>query len=153
MNCKTACVLFLFVAMWATSQSAQAANLNVNCDKKETIHKALRLIADLNPGGPNTITVSGSCKENVVVDGFDRLTLTTKTGASISDHSGGALAVVFVHDSQSFTLQGFTINGGNDGFDCVGASVCYLRANTSSLPSVSKGWEWAAARGPFSSAM
>jgi hypothetical protein len=130
MNPKTTCVLFLFVAVWATSQSARAANINVNCDKKETIHKALKLVAALNPGGPNTINVSGNCRDNLVIDGFDRLTLATKTGASISDHSGGALPVVFVHDSQSFTLQGFTINGGADGIDCLGASVCYLRSNT-----------------------
>ncbi len=130
MNSKTTCVLFLFVAIWATSQSAQAANLSVNCDKKDKIHKALKVVAALNPGGPNTINVSGSCKENLVIDGFDRLTLTTKSGASISDHSNGTLPVVFVHDSQSFTLQGFTINGGADGIDCVGASVCYLRSNT-----------------------
>jgi len=130
MSSKTTCVLFLFVAVWAASQSAQAANLTVNCDKKETIHKALRTVAALNPGGPNTITVSGSCKDNLVIDGFDRLTLITKNGASISDHSGGTLAVVFVHDSQSFHLQGFTINGGADGVDCVGASVCYLWSNT-----------------------
>ncbi len=130
MNSKTTCVLFLFVAIWATSKSAQAANLSVNCDKKDKIHKALKVVAALNPGGPNTINVSGSCKENLVIDGFDRLTLTTKSGASISDHSNGTLPVVFVHDSQSFTLQGFTINGGADGIDCVGASVCYLRSNT-----------------------
>ena len=129
MKIKTTCVLFLFVAIGAVSNT-RAANLNVNCNKKETIHKALRTVAALNPGGPNTITVAGSCKDNLVIDGFDRLTLTTKTGASLSDHSGGTLPVVFVHDSQSFTLQGFTINGGADGIDCVGASVCYLRGNT-----------------------
>lgn len=129
MNSKTTCALFLFVAIWATS-TARAANINVNCNKKETIHKALKLVAALNPGGPNTIIVSGSCKDNLVIDGFDRLTLITKSGASISDHSGGTLAVVFVHDSQSFHLQGFTINGGADGVDCVGASVCYLWSNT-----------------------
>jgi hypothetical protein len=127
MNSKTTCVLFLLVALAAASQTAQAANVTVNCDNKETIHKALKKV---NPGGPNTITVSGSCKDNLVIDGFDRLTLVTSNGASISDASGGTLAVVFVHDSQSFTLQGFTINGGNDGVACVGASVCYLRGNT-----------------------
>jgi len=128
-NSKTTCTLFLFVAIWATS-AARAANINVNCNKKETIHKALKLVAAQNPGGPNTITVSGSCKDNLVIDGFDRLTLITKNGASISDASDGTLAVVFVHDSQSFHLQGFTINGGADGVDCVGASVCYLWSNT-----------------------
>jgi hypothetical protein len=130
MNSRITCVLFLFTALGAASENAQAANLSVNCNKKETIHKALKLVAAQNPGGPNTITVSGSCEDNLVIDGFDRLTLITKNGASISDASSGTLAVVFVHDSQSFHLQGFTINGGADGVDCVGASVCYLRGNT-----------------------
>jgi hypothetical protein len=130
MNSKITCVLFLFVALWATSQSAQAANLTVNCDKKETIHQALRLLAAINPEGPNTISVSGSCKENVLVQSFDRLTLTTKRGASISDRSKGTLAVVDIEDSHSVTLKGFTINGGGDGIACETASVCYLQANT-----------------------
>jgi hypothetical protein len=30
----TTCALFLILAMLATSESAQAANLNVNCDNK-----------------------------------------------------------------------------------------------------------------------
>jgi len=130
MKSKTTCVLFLLVAIWASHQSAQAANLTVNCDKKETIHQALKLVAALNPGGPNTINVSGSCKDNLVIEGLDRLTLITKNGASISDRSSGALPVVYIHDSQSFTLQGFTINGGGDGVDCFGASVCRLLSNT-----------------------
>lgn len=130
MNSKTTCVLFLFVAVWATS-TARAANLNLNCDKKETIHKALKVAAAQNPGGPNTITVSGSCKDNLVIDGFDRPTLISKNGASISDASGGTLAVVFVYDSQSFRFEGFTINGGADGADCVDASVSEAHSRTS----------------------
>ena len=35
-----------------------------------------------------------------------------------------------IEDSQSVTLQGFTINGGFDGVVCSAASVCYLTANT-----------------------
>ena len=37
---------FLLVAIGAASQCAQAANLTVNCDKKETIHKAVKLLAN-----------------------------------------------------------------------------------------------------------
>ncbi len=47
MNSKTTCVLFLFVAIWATSQSAQAANLSVNCDKKDKISGRRRLTCQL----------------------------------------------------------------------------------------------------------
>ena len=121
---------FLFVAFGAASQCAQAANLIVNCDKKDTIHKALKLLADSNPQGPNTITVAGSCRDNLVIQSMDRLTLITKNGASITDRSDGSLAVVAILDSHSVTVQGFTINGGFVGVGCYTASVCYLTGNT-----------------------
>jgi len=121
---------FLLVAIGAGSPWAQAANLTVNCDKKETIHKAVKLLADTNPQGPNTITVSGSCTENILIRSMDRLTLTTKKGASITDRSNGSLAVVDIEDSHSVTVQGFTINGGGAGVGCGTESVCHLTGNT-----------------------
>ena len=107
--------MFLLVAIGAASQYAQAANLSVNCDKHESIRKALHLLATTNPQGPNTITVSGSCKGNFVIQSMDRLTLITNKGASITDRSNGSLAVVDIEDSHSVTVQGFTINGGAQG--------------------------------------
>lgn len=121
--------LFLLVSIGAASQHAQAENLGVNCDKHESIRRALRLLATSNPQGPNKITVSGSCKGNFVIQGMDRLTLITKTGASITDRSNGTLAVVDIEDSRSVTVQGFTINGGAQGILCNTASVCYLTGN------------------------
>jgi hypothetical protein len=122
---------FLLVAIGAASQCAQAVNLTVNCDRHESLHKALRLLATANPQGPNTITVVGSCRDNIVVQSMDRLTLITKKGASITDRSGGSLPVVDIEDSQRVTLQGFTINGGgNRGVVCNTASLCYLTGNT-----------------------
>ena len=122
--------LFLLVAMGAASRCAQAVNLTVNCDRHESLHKALRLLATSNPQGPNKIAVLGSCKGNFVIQSMDRLTLITKTGASITDRSNGNLAVVDVEDSRSVTVQGFTINGGGAGVNCGSASVCYLTGNT-----------------------
>jgi hypothetical protein len=123
--------LFLSVVIiGAASQYAQAANLKVDCDKHESIHKALHLLAISNPQGPNTITISGNCEANLVIRSMDRLTLITKTGASITDPSGGSLAVVDIEDSQKVTLQGFTINGGAQGILCNTASLCYLTGNT-----------------------
>src|SRR5947199_7220053 len=84
-------VFFLLVTIGAASQHAQAANLSVNCDKHESIRKALHLLAATNPPGPNTITVSGSCNGNFVIQGMDRLTLITKKGASITDRSNESL--------------------------------------------------------------
>src|ERR1019366_6237169 len=121
---------FLLVAIGAASQCAQAANLTVNCNNKEKIHKAVKLLADTNPQGPNTVTVVGSCRENILIKSMDRLTLITKKGASITDRSGGTLPVVDIEDSQRVTLQGFTINGGDRGVVCNTASLCYLTGNT-----------------------
>jgi Right handed beta helix region len=122
--------LFLLVAMGAASQYAQAANLSVNCDKHESISKVLRLLAKTNPVGPNMVTVSGGCNENLVIRSMDRLTLITKTGASLTDRSGGNSVVVDIEDSHSVTVQGFTINGGGGGVLCNTTSVCYLTGNT-----------------------
>lgn len=124
---STVFAFFVVVAIGAATQCAQAVNLNVNCDKHQTIRQALHVLATSNPQGPNTITVSGSCKTNFVIKSMDRLTLITKKGASITDRSNGSLAVVDVEDSRSVTVQGFTINGV---VQCGTASVCYLTGNT-----------------------
>ena len=109
-------VFFLLVVIGAASQYAQAANLSVNCDKNESIRNALHLLATTNPQGPNTVTVSGSCTGNFVIQSMDRLTLIAPKGASITDHSNGSLAVVDIEDSHSVTVRGFTINGAPRGF-------------------------------------
>jgi Right handed beta helix region len=112
------------------ASTLKAANLSVNCDKHESIRKALHRLTITSPQGPNKITVSGSRKGNFVIQSMDRLTLITKTGASITDRSNGSLAVVDIEDSRSVTVQGFTINGGAQGILCNTASVCYLTGNT-----------------------
>src|SRR5437016_7548318 len=127
---KSVFAFFALMAIGAASQPVQAMNISVNCDKKGTITKALKLLANTNPLGPNKVTVSGSCNGNLVIQSMDRLTLTTENGASITDSSGGSLAVVDIEDSHSVTVQGFTINGGSSGVLCNTTSVCYLTGNT-----------------------
>ena len=105
--------------------SAQAATLNVNCngsgeEQLTTIGKALNL---LKPEGPNTINVSGSCHERVLIQSFQNLTLNAISGASITDVSGGSRSVVAIQDSTDVTLQGLTINGGAIGVLCADFSV------------------------------
>ncbi len=126
----TVFAFFLLVAIGTASPRAQAANLTVNCAKKETIRQAVKLLARSNPQGPNTITVFGNCRDNIVVQSMDRLTLIARNGASISDRSSGSLTVVDIEDSHSVTLQGFTINGGAQGVQCGTASICFLTGNT-----------------------
>jgi hypothetical protein len=121
---------FLLVAIGAVGQSAEAANLTVNCNKKETIRGSLTLLTVAHTQGPNTVTVVGSCTENILIQSVDQLTLIAKNGASITDGSNGTLAVVDIEGSHSVTLQGFTINGGSPGVSCGTSSVCYLNNNT-----------------------
>jgi hypothetical protein len=91
-------------------------------------------LASLDPSEDDTIYVRGACKENVTITSFDRLKMIAQNGASISDASGGTLAVVTISDSTRVSLQGFTINGSgpndqNDGIDCI-ASTCSFSGNT-----------------------
>jgi len=131
MKQKTSVVAFFLLAtMGSTSRHAQASNFNVNCDKKETINKALKLLANTNLQRSNRIIVSGSCNENLVIQSMDGLTLIAEHGASITDSSGGISAVIDIEDSHSISVKGFTINGGSGGVNCGSASVCYLTGNT-----------------------
>jgi hypothetical protein len=122
-----ALAFFLLMAIVTTGRCTLAANLFVNCDKKETIHEALKFLVAVSPQGPNTVVVTGNCKESLLIQGMDRLTLLTKKGASITDRSNGSSAVVDIADSHSVTLKGFTINGN---VSCGASTICYLTNNT-----------------------
>ena len=130
---KLSALAVAFVCLAVLSVSAHATNLNVYCGGKRlpnTINGALKM---LNRQGPNTLTVSGTCKENVVIKSFDNLTLQTvqaTLGASINDASGGTADVIVIQDSTRITIQGFTINGGGEGVLCFDNSLCRLNGNT-----------------------
>lgn len=110
---------------------ANAANVNVNCNLPGPFGKINTALKFLNPSGPNTITVTGTCKENLFIQGFDRLTLVASPGAAITDASGGQQwAVIFIKDSRRVSIQGFTISGGNVGVRCEDYSLCRFSGNT-----------------------
>ena len=124
---------WLVLLLLALPGTAHGATLKVNCGHREalsTINGALKLLNNLDPQGPNTLIVSGNCKENVVIQSLDRLTLTARDGASINDPSNGALPVILIVDSQRVSVTGFTVNGGQNGVVCSGSSVCRFSGNT-----------------------
>jgi parallel beta helix pectate lyase-like protein len=86
-------------------------------------------LAQLAPSTPHTIRVFGTCRENITITGFNRLTLLAAPGASINDASGGAQAVVTVLGASTFDLEGFTVNGGAVGFGCSEYSTCTFAGN------------------------
>lgn len=87
-------------------------------------------LSALDPHGPNTITVSGACSENVSITSFDRLTLVGQGNTSVTDNSGGTAGVITIGDSQRVSIQGLTINGGGFGVACWDHSLCRFSGNT-----------------------
>jgi len=133
---------FVFVAavlgLMAAPLTSHAITLQVNCDqpksKLPTIGAALQALNGLIGNlAPNTIEVTGACKENITIDGISDLTLTAKNGASITDVSGGTKQVILVTRSHNFSLNGFAIRGGGGppfptAILCI-ASSCYFSGN------------------------
>jgi hypothetical protein len=131
---RTVRAIILLLAATGT----QAATLSVNCGANvglTTIGAALKILSNSLAFARNTITVSGACNENVVIQSMDRLTLIAAQGASINDASGGNLSTVTIDDSRDVSINGFTINGSasgidSDGVDCQNGSLCRLNGNT-----------------------
>jgi hypothetical protein len=118
--------LVALLCLVAPSARADSTVLNVRCGGRgplNSIGAALKLV---NPHGPSTIVVSGTCNENVVVQGLDRVTLQAAPGAALVDASGGIDDTLAVADSQRFVLLGFQITGS---VSCT-ASSCAFGGNT-----------------------
>jgi hypothetical protein len=119
---------FALPAILLMTVAAEGANFSVDCNKGGTISAVIAKISAHSPLGPNLITVTGACHENVSINSLDNLTLqASKAGASISDASGGTLDTVAIGDAQRFAMNGFTINGSVNCFD---NGVCRTQGNT-----------------------
>jgi parallel beta-helix repeat protein len=123
-------VIALVVTLCAIPAIAEGSRFNVNCDKGERINKLLHMIAQAGAQPPVTVNVSGTCKESVSIQNFDRLTLITKTGAVIIGPSKDVNAAVTISNSSFITLQGFLIQNGMNGVLCDENSVCNLAGLT-----------------------
>jgi hypothetical protein len=111
------------VSAWA------AAPIKVSCDKEGSINKTLARLAQSGNTRGVTILVSGTCKENITITGFDHLVLQGAPTATIQDASNGNDLVVNIYGSYDVTLQNFTINEGAGGVQCAGDSFCTLNLN------------------------
>ena len=116
---------------------ANATTLTVHCDTKPGLASIGAALKHLQQSGwasrgPNTINVSGACKENVLIQSMDRLTLNAVNGASITDTSGGKLDVISIQDSWDVAIKRFTVNAGagvGNGITCGDFSTCRLSGN------------------------
>ena len=111
--------------------TATAAPIRVDCDKGRSISATLAGLVRSGHTRNVTISVTGTCKENIVIAAFDHLVLQGGSDiATIQDASKGTAPVVSIVSSFDVTLQGFTINGGAEGVNCGLSSVCTLTLNT-----------------------
>jgi hypothetical protein len=123
-------VIALVLTLCAIPVTAQGSKFNVNCDKGGKINKLLNTIAKAGAVPPVMINVSGTCKESVLIQNFDRLTLNAKPGAVIVGPSKDVSAAVTIAQSSFVSLQGFLIKGGLVGVGCYVNSTCDLTGLT-----------------------
>jgi hypothetical protein len=131
LNRKIFTVFCLLSCLLAVSENGHARTINVQCGATtrgpNTITAALKLLV---PGGPNTLNIFGTCTENVVISGFNRLSLVGKHGGTVIDASGGAAQTILVIDSTDVIFRQLFIDGGLIGVQCDDFSVCRFDGDT-----------------------
>ena len=123
---KTLCAGVALLMLTAPAVTAQAAVVSIDCTKKGTIGLAL---AKLDRSLTNTINVTGTCTENVVIDGHRDLTIAAQGAATLSP-ADPDLGTVWIIGSSRVRLTGLTVNSGFAGVQCDDRSVCLLRGVT-----------------------
>jgi hypothetical protein len=107
--------------------SVNAASIAVDCNKKASVNAAL---GKLDRSAANTLTISGSCTENVVVSGHRDLTIVGATGASLTAtvvSGDNATDTVTINGNSRVTIQSLLINAGQQGVYCDDRSACILK--------------------------
>jgi hypothetical protein len=111
--------LSLLVLCLALSASASASNVSVSCTspKPGTFPSISAALNALNPAGPNLITVQGTCKENVFIAYYQRLTITSAPGltAVIENAASPAGIVLQAFGCRGLVLLNLEIRGGTVG--------------------------------------
>src|SRR5713101_3617053 len=93
--------------------AAWAMNVSVNCNAGGSINAAL---SGLDLEGPHTITVSGTCHENVAIVDRERLTILAPFGQTATIVAADPTDnVIFVTRSRSIRLARLVLTGGSEG--------------------------------------
>ena len=127
-SAKATCLFGLVLA--ALSITADGATVTVNCDNGDKLQTTIN---SLSPQGPNTVLVSGTCNQPVIIQSFDRLTLQANPNAQINASTTDVTDAIDIVDSNRVAVNGFTISGGNVGVFCSRHSTCALNGNTVQL--------------------
>jgi len=126
--------LALWVTLLPTPAYAYAnATVTVKCGtpgtagEQHTISGALKILTRIATTGRKTVLISGTCNENVVVDGFDHLTLQGNPTAIINGHDLATNVALFVTDSQDVAVNNISVVGGAT---CNDHSLCRFNNDT-----------------------
>src|ERR1039458_8622679 len=109
-------VLVVLVFTLAGILRAQTS-VNVDCSgsNPQAFHSINAALNTLSLVGPNTITVSGTCHENVALLQRDRLTIQALAGhfATIENAAAPPVSTLYVAGSHNIVLNNLVIQGGS----------------------------------------
>jgi Right handed beta helix region len=138
------CLLVVFVSTLARNVHAQT-NVNVDCSgsNAQAFHSINAALNTLNLVGPNTITVSGTCHENVALVQRDRLTIQAATGhvAAIENTATPPVSTLYIAGSHNIVLSNLVIQGGSPALYVSGSSSATLLQNCTVENSVGDGFD------------
>lgn len=108
--------VFLLFSGLLLTRPALAADVQVDCSGKNPMafHTITDALNTLDVVGPHSITVSGTCRENVVVGQRDRITIQAVPGstAKIENAADPAYITMLISGSRNITLDHLIIEGG-----------------------------------------
>ncbi len=108
----------------ASGAPSPRTTVTVDCSNPRapvrTIADGLRMLGDSRPA---VLLVSGTCRENVTIQGLDRITLRGNPLATIDGGLDPAFGTVEIVDAASIDLVDLTITGGGEGLGCVQCSA------------------------------
>jgi len=117
-------LIILVVLLWLPLTMAEAANVKLACNGKNSIGNAVK---KLKPG--DTLLVTGTCNENfVIAEDIVRVVLDGQGKATIQGQDKTIPAVEV--RGRGITIKGFTVTGGRDGIVVTRGGQAVIDRNT-----------------------
>lgn len=111
----------------ATALPANTVQIRVECGnpaaRVKTIADGLKLLGNLHPA---VLLISGTCHENVVIQGLNGITLQGNPKATVDGGSDPNFGTVKISGSINIALNNLTVTGSGQGVGCLGVSYCVL---------------------------
>src|SRR5215470_6392063 len=115
----------------AASPLVNTVQIRVDCGnptaRVKSIAGGLQLLGNLHPA---VLLISGTCHENVVIQGLNGITLQGNPTATIDGGSDPNVGTVAIVGSLNISLNNLTMTGGGQGIGCFGVSYCLLNQTT-----------------------